>query len=87
MASVKHLKRDINNVFGDIIDAILYWEYSTENVGKGSELIQEVLASYDEYIEKITDRNTEDRGAHLKAVRKNFEQKAGYFVAKLNELS
>ncbi len=87
MASIKHLKRDVNHVFGDIIDAVLYWEYSSNNVGKGSELIQEILEAYDASIEKISDKQVENRGTHLKQVRKDFEQKAGQFVEKLNQLA
>lgn len=87
MASIRNLKKEINYVFGDIIDSVFHWEYTSGNTGKGSELIQEILVTYDDLIEKIYHRNVENRGAHLKQVRKDFEQKAGAFIGKLNKLS
>ncbi|MDO4230042.1 MAG: hypothetical protein Q4C98_09525 [Capnocytophaga sp.] len=86
MASIKNLKKNVNYVFGDIIDAVLHWEYSTGNIGKGSELVQEILLAYDDCMDKISQKGIENRGAHLDKVRKDFEQKAGTFVQKLNQL-
>lgn len=87
MASIRNLKKNINYVFGDIIDAVLHWEYASGNIGKGNDLIQEVLVAYDLFIEKISQKDVEDRPSHLKKVRKDFEQKAGQLVEKLNQLS
>lgn len=87
MASIRNLKKEINYIFGDIIDSVLHWEYTSGNVGKGSELIEEILVAYDDCIEKIYRRNVENRGAHLKQVRKDFEQKVGSFIGKLNKLN
>ncbi|WP_203965814.1 hypothetical protein [Capnocytophaga stomatis] len=87
MASIKNLKKEINYVFGDIIDSVFHWEYTSGNFGEGSELTLEILVAYDELIEKIYHRNVENRGTHLKQVRKDFEQKAGAFIGKLNKLS
>ncbi|MFK8267315.1 hypothetical protein [Capnocytophaga cynodegmi] len=86
MASIRNLKKEINYVFGDIIDSVFHWEYTSGNTGKGSELIQEILVTYDDLIEKIYHRDVDKRGAHLKQVRKDFEQKAGTFIGKLNKL-
>lgn len=86
MASIRNLKKSVNYVYGDIIDAVLHWEYSTGNIGKGTELVQEILVAYDDCMDKISQKRIENRGSHLEQVRKEFEQKAGYFVQKLNQL-
>lgn len=88
MASIKHLKKDINYVLGDIIDAVLMWELSTGNQKseQGTALIQEIIAKYDDFMSKISDRNAENRGVYLKSVRKDFEVEAGKLVEKLNGL-
>ncbi|ATA73722.1 MULTISPECIES: hypothetical protein [Capnocytophaga] len=88
MASIRNLKKDVNYVFGDIIDAVLHWEYATDNTEsqKGSELIKEIISTYDGVMDKISDKKVENRAVHLKQVRKEFEQKAGEFIVKLNQL-
>ncbi|CEN42547.1 conserved hypothetical protein [Capnocytophaga canis] len=88
MASIRNLKKDVNYVFGDIIDAVLHWEYATDNTEsqKSSELIKEIISTYDGVMDKISDKKVENRAVHLKQVRKEFEQKAGEFIVKLNQL-
>ena len=55
MASVKNLKKDINFVLGDIIEAVYLYEMAT--TGKPTEatnaVIDEAIASFDTLIEKV----------------------------------
>ena len=85
MASIRNWKKDINNVLGDIIDAVYFTgKVQTE---EGKALIAEIFNTFDSLIDKIVDKSVENRGAHLKEVRKEFAQKAGALIEKLNTLA
>ncbi|QLE01553.1 hypothetical protein HX109_08230 [Galbibacter sp. BG1] len=88
MASIKDLKKDINFVLGDIIEAVYLWEISTDNKNskEGDKIIDEAIAVFDELIEKVNNKEVENRSAHLKAVNKELEEKASSLIEKLNKL-
>ncbi|ETN96942.1 hypothetical protein SAMN04487906_2113 [Zhouia amylolytica] len=89
MASIRDLKKDINYVLGDIIEAVYIWEIASNkpNSEEGDAIINEAVDSFDELITKINDKSVEDRKAHLKAVNKELEAKANSLVEKINKLS
>ncbi|MFC2504956.1 MAG: hypothetical protein ACFNVP_02285, partial [Capnocytophaga ochracea] len=79
-----NLKKDINYVLGDIIDAVYFTGKMQTEEGKA--LVTEILNDFDTLIDKVADKTVENRGAHLKQVRRDFEQKAGALIEKLNAL-
>ena len=81
---MRNLKKDINYVLGDIIDAV-YFTGKMQTEG-GKALVTEILNDFDTLIDKVADKTVENRGAHLKQVRRDFEQKAGALIEKLNAL-
>lgn len=89
MASIKDLKKDINYVLGDIIEAVYFWEASNNKKSskEGSALIDDAIAIFDDLIEKVNTKKVESRSKHLKAVRIELEEKATGLVEKLNKLS
>ncbi len=88
MASIKNLKKDINFVMGDIIEAVYIHEMTT--TGKPTEssnaLIDEAIATFDALIAKVNDKKAENRRAHLKQVEKELEAAAIQLVEKVNAL-
>ncbi len=84
MASIRNLKKDINYVLGDIIDAVYFTGKMQTEEGKA--LVTEILNDFDTLIDKVADKTVENRGAHLKQVRRDFQQKAGALIEKLNAL-
>lgn len=88
MASIKNLKKDINFVMGDIIEAVYIHEMTT--TGKPTEqsnaLIDEAIATFDSLIVKVNDKKVENRKAHLKQVEKDLEAAAVQLVEKVNAL-
>ncbi|MCM5664243.1 hypothetical protein [Galbibacter mesophilus] len=88
MASIRDLKKDINFVLGDIIEAVYVWEISTENKNskEGDKIIDEAITVFDDLIEKVNNKDVENRSAHLKSVNKELEEKASALVEKLNKL-
>lgn len=88
MASIKNLKKDINNVLGDIIDAVYLWEMvnGKNDTKEGSAIIDEAIVVFDELIVKVNDRKAENRKALLKQVNKELEEKSEALIAKVNKL-
>ena len=84
MASIRNLKKDINYVLGGIIDAVYFTGKMQTEEGKA--LVTEILNDFDTLIDKVADKTVENRGAHLKQGRRDFEQKAGALIEKLNAL-
>ena len=88
MASVKNLKKDINFVLGDIIEAVYIYEMTT--TGKPSEhtnaIIDEAIASFDALITKVNAKNVENKKAHFKQINAELEQTANQLIAKINAL-
>ncbi len=88
MANKRDLKKDINYVFGDIIEAVYYWELeNSEKPTKASEaIIDEAIASFDELIARANDRSIEDKRAHFKAINNDLEAKGRALIDKINKL-
>jgi hypothetical protein len=88
MASVKNLKKDINFVLGDIIEAVYLWEMTT--VGKptaeSNALIEEAIQSFDSLIAKVNAKNVENKKAHFKQIENDLEESAIQLVEKVNNL-
>ena len=70
MPSVKNLKKDINFVLGDIIEAVYIYEMTTS--GKPSDktnaIIDEAISSFDGLIEKVNAKKVENKKADRKSV-------------------
>ena len=88
MANVRNLKKDINYVLGDIIEAVYISEMST--TGKPTEaseaLIDEAIVAFDSLIAKVNAKNVENKKAHFKQINAELEQTANQLVAKINAL-
>ena len=88
MANKKDLKKDINYVLGDIIEAVYVWEYSNtdKDTKKSEAVIDEAISTFDELITKVNDRKVEDKKAHFKAINKELEDKVRALIEKINKL-
>lgn len=89
MASIKDLKKDINFVLGDIIEAVYLWEGANNksNSKEGNSVIDSAIVTFDDLIEKVNKKDVENRSAHLKKVKAELEEKATGLIEKLNSLS
>ena len=88
MGNVRDLKKDINYVLGDIIEAVYIWEYAnTDKDTKNSEaIIDEAIATFDDLITKVNDKSAENKKAHFKAINKDLEDKGRALIDKINKL-
>ncbi len=88
MANLRDLKKDLNFVLGDIIDAVYVHEaLNPKTDAKKSEgIIDDAIATFDELIAKVNDRKVENRKAHIKTVRTELQDKATALVERINAL-
>jgi hypothetical protein len=88
MASIRDLKKDINNVLGDIIEAVYIVEGSQqmEPTKEGSAIIDEAIDTFDTLIAKVNQRDIADKKAHFREIRASLEKEATDLVGRLNKL-
>lgn len=88
MANIRNLKKDINYVLGDIIEAVYIWEsINSDKDRKASEaIIDEAIATFDDLIEKVNAKNIDNHKAHFKAITAELETKGKAMIEKINAL-
>ena len=88
MANVRDLKKDINYVLGDIIEAVYVWEYSNtyKDTKKSEAIIDEAIETFDELIAKVNTKNVESPKAHFKAINQELETRGRALIEKINKL-
>ncbi|QIE59030.1 hypothetical protein G5B37_05465 [Rasiella rasia] len=88
MASVRDLKRDINYVLGDIIEAVYIWELTNpeKDTKKSQAIIDEAIETFDDLIVKVNDRSAENKKAHFKAVNAELETRGRKLIDEINSL-
>ncbi|GAA0741256.1 MULTISPECIES: hypothetical protein [Flavobacteriaceae] len=89
MANVRNLKKDINYVLGDIIEAVYVWEYNNtdKDTKKSEAIIDEAIETFDSLIAKVNDKKVEDKKAHFKSINQELEDKGRALIEKINKLS
>lgn len=89
MSSVRDLKRNINNVLGDLIESAYLVQIARSEVKseKVEAVVDEAITHFDTLIDKVNQKNIEDKKAHFAAVRKDLESVAIGLVEKINKLS
>lgn len=88
MANVRNLKKDINFVLGDIIEAVYIWEMSTAGkpTTESQAVIDEAISKFDSLIERVNDKKAENKKAHFKSIYSDLEETANQLVEKINTL-
>ncbi|MDO5981528.1 hypothetical protein [Flavivirga spongiicola] len=88
MANVRDLKKDINYVLGDIIEAVYVWEYANtdKDTKKSEAIIDEAIAVFDELIAKVNAKDVDNAKTHFKAINAELETKGRALIEKINKL-
>jgi hypothetical protein len=88
MANVRNLKKDINYVLGDIIEAVYVWEYNNtdKDTKKSESIIDEAIEIFDVLIAKVNDKSVENAKSHFKTINKELEEKGRGLIDKINKL-
>ena len=76
MASIKQLKKDLNNDIGDLIEDVYIWELSNPDadLSKSEKLIEDSINAFDDIIIKINTVSGEKIKSQFKAIEKNKKQ-------------
>lgn len=88
MANIRNLKKDINYVLGDIIEAVYIWESinSDKDTKESEAIIDEAIATFDDLIEKVNAKNVDNQKAHFKSISDELEAKGKAMIEKINAL-
>jgi len=88
MANIRDLKKDINYVLGDIIEAVYIVDAANNKPDskEGAKIIDSAIETFDDLIAKVNQRSVENRPAHLKSVRAELEKKGAALIEQLNKL-
>ncbi|WP_339716266.1 hypothetical protein [uncultured Kriegella sp.] len=88
MANIRELKKDINNVLGDIIEAVYIVETANgkQDSKEGAKIIDKAIETFDDLIVKVNQRDVENRKKHLNEVRATLQKEATALVEDLNKL-
>lgn len=88
MSNVRNLKKDINYVLGDIIEAVYIHEMTTAGkpTPETNALIDEAITAFDSLISKVNQKGVEDKKVHFKQVHADLAAAATQLVAKINAL-
>ena len=88
MAKIRNLKKEINYVLGNIIEAVYVWETANpdKNVIDSEVIIDEAIETFDTLIEKVNAKNIGSPKTHFKAIVSELEKKRTALIEKLNKL-
>ena len=88
MASVRNLKKDINFVLGDIIEAVYLTELSTGGAPteKSEAIVDEAITTFDSLMKEVNAKKVENKKEHFKQINKKLEETATQLLGKLNAL-
>jgi DUF438 domain-containing protein len=88
MASIKNLKKDLNNIIGEIIQNINLWELENSNADfkKSEKLVEKCFNLFDDLIKKIHKKNVKDKKNHFKKISLELNQQAEELIKSLNDL-
>jgi hypothetical protein len=88
MANVRDLKKDINYVLGDIIEAVYIWELTNADKDnqKAEAIIDEAITTFDDLINRVNQKNVENKKKHFKTVSSDLEDRGRKLIDKINAL-
>lgn len=88
MANKRELKRDINYVLGDIIEAAFLHQVANpkEDPAKSNEIVDEAIADFDVLITKMNQKDVDNKKQHFRSIEKELETKASKLIEKINAL-
>ncbi|MDG2372520.1 MAG: hypothetical protein P8L83_07895 [Flavobacteriaceae bacterium] len=88
MASVKKLKKDINNTIGSFIEDIYIWEITNTkaDITKSNSLIDESLLLFDQLIQEINKSKVKNTKDHFKSIKEQLNLGLDKMIKKLEKL-
>ncbi|MDC7996324.1 hypothetical protein [Altibacter sp. HG106] len=89
MASIRNLKKDINFVIGEIIEAVYVWEltHPKKDTKESEKIIDDALSLYDRLIASIHQKEVESPKQHFNGIREELEKEGRALIDRINTLS
>tara|TARA_B100001167_G_C16751049_1_gene296177 strand:- start:872 stop:1141 length:270 start_codon:yes stop_codon:yes gene_type:complete len=89
MASIRNLKKDINFVIGEIIEAVYVWEltHPKKDTKESEKIIDDALSLYDRLIAKIHQKDIQDAKPHFNGIKDELEAEGRALIDRINKLS
>ena len=86
MASLRHLKRDINNTIGSVIDVVYSTSSSSKLSDQAEEIIDQAIVAFDELIVRVNQVPKQNAKSYIKLVIKDLQAQEIALLAKANAL-
>ena len=88
MSSIQNLKKDLNHILSDVIEECYVAQLTSDEKKseKFEKIIDESIQVFDQLIERINDKQVENRAGHLKAVKKDLELNANKLLDEIGKL-
>lgn len=87
MASIKNLKKDLNYIYSDIIEDCYVWQLeNSDKADKAEAVIDNAIASFDELVAKVNEKNIENKKAHFKGIIADLQKDVKKLQLKLAKL-
>ena len=88
MANKRDIKKDLNYVIGDIIEAVYIWELSNPKKStKDSEaIIDDAIQVFNELIIRVNQRDYNSAKTHFKSIYNDLETKGKELIERINSL-
>lgn len=88
MANKRDLKKDINYVMGDIIEAVYIWELTNpaKDTKESQSIIDDAITAFDALIVKVNQRDVENAKQHFKGINQELETKGRALIDRINKM-
>lgn len=88
MSSRKHLKKEINDTLGALIEEVYVKELSSPDLDakKSEKLIDEAISLFDDLIRQMHQNGEGSAKKHYSAIRTSLHEKASALSAKIEQL-
>ncbi len=89
MSSIKDLKKQINYIFGEVIDEANYKQLLNPDADavKAEAIVDEAVSAYEDFYKKINEgRKAENKKAYFKNLEKEINETVDALIEKINAL-
>ncbi|MCK5782570.1 MAG: hypothetical protein KAH10_08260 [Flavobacteriales bacterium] len=88
MASKRILKKNVNYLFGDLIDECYLWMLVNpeKDDKKATAIVDEAVEFYDDVMEKVNSKDLDNAKKYFGLLNREVEDKAKELVVKINTL-
>ena len=89
MASIRKLKKEMNNVLSEIIEDCYVCQLNSDDktAAKAEKIIDEAIATFDELIVKLHQKDVDDQKTHLRGLRADLNKKSASLSDKIKKLT